>query len=593
MKKILLLAACFIISQGMFAQYCGNSGAFQCTVSGTITQPGLSPLSDSLPPFQNNTLSTTVIQFRNFNVIYYFGNTFTVNWLRIDSIENLPNGLCWASDKANNTYANSENGCIKVNGVPCDSTGQYKLRIIVTVDVGFTAQIDAETAGLRYYVRLNNPGDPIIAADTSTLAAFVPYGGTCQPTLPPTLSVDSDQLICTGGTARPHVTITNGQPPFTFSWQSIGDSLSCYNCDTPTAHLSQNSVFVLTITDAFNRTASDTVSYQVAGSIGNYNISPSGPTSFCHGDSVILYAHSNFTFSIIWRRGGIEIPGSMDDTTFVIKDTSGVYEVLFIGGGCTTTSNTITVTVNPNPTVSITPTGPIGICQGDNTQLQSTATGSVTYLWQLNGNNLNSATNPSYTASLAGAYRLVVRTTANCADTSNVVQVNVNPLPTVTLSGNPDTVCSNASAITLSGASPAGGTFNGIGITGSTFTPSTAGTGAHVISYSYTDANNCTNAATETILVKLCTGINNLNDEGTMMLFPNPVNNELNILCDLFNGKDETVKVFDVAGKNIACDYKFHDKGLTVRTNNLLPGSYFVKIYTGGVELGRKFVKID
>ena len=120
------------------AQYCGNSGSFQCVAS-NFSLPGLFPLPDSLPPFVNGQPSSSVIYFKNFNDVYYGGNFYTVNWLRIDTVDNLPPGLCWASNKADNTFANQENGCLKVSGVPCGATGQYKIRIVVTVNVGIAS----------------------------------------------------------------------------------------------------------------------------------------------------------------------------------------------------------------------------------------------------------------------------------------------------------------------------------------------------------------------------------------------------------------------------------------------------------------------
>src|SRR5687768_3815517 len=99
MKKLLiaflLLTGINICSQ---AQSCGASGPPQCTPSGTLTQPGFSPSYDSLPPLINGIASNSVIQFKNFDTIMFAGNVVTVQSLRFDSIENLPPGLCWATN---------------------------------------------------------------------------------------------------------------------------------------------------------------------------------------------------------------------------------------------------------------------------------------------------------------------------------------------------------------------------------------------------------------------------------------------------------------------------------------------------------------
>lgn len=178
MKKLNLLLPLLFAVFFASAQYCGNSGSSVCT-AGTQTTPGLYPPSDSLAPFINGTTANTTIQFKNFNTIVYSGFTLTVQSLQIDTIDNLPSGLCWATNKSNNTFSNQENGCIHVSGTTCSTPGQYKLRIIVTVDVGITTQTtDADNAGLHYYVRVNNSGDTPTAVDTNQTAAnpIMAYG---------------------------------------------------------------------------------------------------------------------------------------------------------------------------------------------------------------------------------------------------------------------------------------------------------------------------------------------------------------------------------------------------------------------------------
>lgn len=185
MKRVIFtLFSAAILYSNANAQYCGNSGPSVCTPSGTLTQPGLSPNSDSLPSVVNGTQPNTVIQFKNFNTFNFGGQTVTVNSLRIDTLSNLPAGLCWATNKSSNTWANQEDGCIKISGTVCDNPGQYKLKIIVTADIGVPIQTDADAAGLKYFVRVINSGDTEIPVDTNQTAAFssTVAGGTYSAT---------------------------------------------------------------------------------------------------------------------------------------------------------------------------------------------------------------------------------------------------------------------------------------------------------------------------------------------------------------------------------------------------------------------------
>ena len=82
------------------------------------------------------------------------------------------------------------------------------------------------------------------------------------------------------------------------------------------------------------------------------------------------------------------------------------------------------------------------------------------------------------------------------ADTSSI---SVKGLPNVSLTVG--AVCSNTPNFTLNGGLPSGGTYSGTGVSSGSFSASTAGAGTHVINYSYTDTNSCTNHDTASMLV--------------------------------------------------------------------------------------------
>jgi gliding motility-associated-like protein len=79
--------------------------------------------------------------------------------------------------------------------------------------------------------------------------------------------------------------------------------------------------------------------------------------------------------------------------------------------------------------------------------------------------------------------------------------ITVNALPVVDVAAFAGT-CLNTPAFPLTGGTPAGGTYSGTGVSLNNFDPSVAGIGSHVITYSYTDGNNCTNTDTASINVQ-------------------------------------------------------------------------------------------
>lgn len=184
-----------------------------------------------------------------------------------------------------------------------------------------------------------------------------------------------------------------------------------------------------------------------------------------------------------------------------------------------TTENTSTITASPSTPTNYTVTGTdangcvnmaIGsvnvtsapnitvnsatICAGSSVTL--TASGVSTYTWSNGDNTASTIVSPSSTA----VYTVSGQASGCGAVTaSNTAVVNVNALPSVSVSSL-SPMCVNANTVSLSGA-PAGGSYMGTGVTGSSFDPAMAGTGTFTVSYLYTDANSCSNTATTAVTV--------------------------------------------------------------------------------------------
>jgi hypothetical protein len=191
--------------------------------------------------------------------------------------------------------------------------------------------------------------------------------------------------------------------------------------------------------------------------------------------------------------------------------------------GCLASNRTpVTVTVN-QPIGNNTIAGTQTICQGKAlaTLTGSTPTGgnsSYNYQWQISTDNENwqdlfpdvrqngtrGRQKDLAPGALSGTSYFRRRVIAGpCAYSySNVVTVTVNPLPGVSFTGLPARVCTDVAPITLTG-NPAGGTFSGPGISGNLFNPAAAGTGAHSISYTFTNGNQCSNTTSALVLVGL------------------------------------------------------------------------------------------
>jgi len=178
------------------------------------------------------------------------------------------------------------------------------------------------------------------------------------------------------------------------------------------------------------------------------------------------------------------------------------------------TSNPVTMTVNPNSPVSLTIAASNNpVCAGIPVTYSATPTngGSLpAFQWKVNG--LPAGTNsPNYTFTPLSGDVVTCTLTSNIAcpqenpATSNTITMVISDGPLVSFSGCFDTITSiNAKPIKLKGGIPLNGTYSGAGVNSATsvFTPSVAGAGTKIITYSYTNAALCTASKTRKIIVQ-------------------------------------------------------------------------------------------
>lgn len=88
-----------------------------------------------------------------------------------------------------------------------------------------------------------------------------------------------------------------------------------------------------------------------------------------------------------------------------------------------------------------------------------------------------------------------------CESVASMITITINANPTGVTFAPVNDICQNASNYTLVEGAPAGGVYSGTGVTTGSFNPSTAGPGMTTLTYTYSDANNCSTEATQTITV--------------------------------------------------------------------------------------------
>ena len=429
MKNTILFFVFLFATQLLMAQYCGNSGSGVCTPSGTAITTGFSPSSKLLPTLVNGQSSFTVLEFENFDSLTFIPLSIlvTVQALKFDSINNLPQGLCWATNQPNNTFANQQSGCIRIVGTTCADPGVYRLSIKVTATVVGLGDfpVDGEDMGLRYFLRVKNSGDADIVLDTTQTAPFnkpAGYSVSANCNIQYGVNLGANQTVCNGSVATLNPVVAAGTPPFTFSWSATGDVLSCTTCQNPLATITQNSVYSVTVIDANNHTVSDTVSYAISGGTNTMQLGLTSAGIDCANPqdlTIVTVTGGASPFDFNWGDGSTTTNSVSPQQHNFTHGANYVIAVTDNNGCVSSALNTVAFngiavtavqTVRPN-------------CENMNTgKLKVVASGGTapyTFNWS------NGATTDSLVNIVAGNYWVTVTDVTSC---SSVEYFNLSPV---------------------------------------------------------------------------------------------------------------------------------------------------------------------
>jgi len=175
----------------------------------------------------------------------------------------------------------------------------------------------------------------------------------------------------------------------------------------------------------------------------------------------------------------------------------GVHSITYIytdSNSCTNSETQIAI-VGALPAVTFSGLDTSYCVDNDTVTLTGFPSGGAFSGTGISGNNFDPAT--------AGAGIHIITYTytdgTGCINSTNQ-STTVDSLPVVSFSGLATDYCVNDAAAALTG-SPVGGTFSGLGISGSDFYPFIADTGTHNITYTFTDGNSCTNTQVQSVTV--------------------------------------------------------------------------------------------
>ncbi|GEM_PF-365862 len=296
----------------------------------------------------------------------------------------------------------------------------------VTLDAGTSGSIYAwSTSATTQTETLNDSGAYAVtvsiplgceAIDTFNLAYFAP----------PTKPFGNDTAICSSDS----LVLDAGNVGSTYLWQDGSTN------QTFTATVS--GTYNVTITSANGCVTLDTLILTVnpvpTVALGN-------DTSFCSPDSITLDA-GNAGASFLWHDGNTNQTRSAPD--------SGVYSVTVTDANACNTVDSILVTIFQLPNIGLTVSEDT-LCFGDTATL--TVSGGTSYAWD------NDAGLSAYDTNIVQAfpattttYTISVTNSHGCTDSLDTA-ITVNPLPTLSLTTQDDTICNeDTTLLTITGA---------------------------------------------------------------------------------------------------------------------------------------------
>ena len=313
-----------------------------------------------------------------------------------------------------------------------------------------------------------------------------------------------------------------------------------------------------------------------------------------------VYSWTNNTPSIGLVASGT---GAIASFTAVNTGTTPVVATITVtpsANGCSGTPRTFTITVNPTPTVNAVSNQVV--CNRSTTTavaFSGAVTGTV-YNWTNNTTSIGLAASgtgdiAAFTAVNTTQTPVVATITVTpsytnggvtCLGTPRTFTITVNPTPIVSATDLfNQRICISDGPVALN-ATPVGGTWSGIGVSGFNFIPSATAVGNFILTYTYTNQYGCTTTDTTTAKVSACDERNISLASGGAVLFPNPNGGQFNIRVNSTRFQYLQMRIYNQLGQLISTKQwngLVYGQILPVNMNHLPAAVYTVRIiYDGG-----------
>ncbi len=167
----------------------------------------------------------------------------------------------------------------------------------------------------------------------------------------------------------------------------------------------------------------------------------------CSGIAYQLKVDASLGYTYQWMKDSIFINGANASKYDVVD--SGNYSVWVYLNSCVSHSNTIRVKVRTLPVNTILAADTTEFCEGNSVNLFAHYTSGLNYQWYRNGSSIVSQNDTTLQVMQSGNYYLVQNDNL-CANSSNVLEIIVNPLPLADITANAATHLCKGTSVVLS-----------------------------------------------------------------------------------------------------------------------------------------------